>query len=188
MQTDHPSPYPEEQSQTFRPALAEMFLYMAVMLILSFAALLVFGLSPPKGASTGTAAIYMVVLFGIWLVALPAVQYVAITRFSGGTKPHLRWSTGYPVVFGPWHAPGAVLAKKRFAMVCALPALCVVAVLLPVGALAFRAGVETLHQVVIVIASGVSLYFLRYTFWALSRPQGARIEVLQENGLVREVE
>jgi hypothetical protein len=127
--------------QSFRPAFAEMALYTAVMVILFFAAFFVFGLRMPQGASTGTTAIYAVVLFGIGLGALTAIQRVAITRLSGGTKPRLKWSAGHPPVFAPWHVPGAVLSKRGFALVCALPALCVVVALLPVCTLAFRAGV-----------------------------------------------
>lgn len=177
-----------DHEQSFRPAFAEIFLYMLVTVILFFAAFFVFGLRMPQGASTDITAIYTAVIFGIWLVALTAVEYVAITRLSGGTKPRLRWSAGYPPVFAPWHAPGAVFAKRGFALVCALPALCAVGALLPVATLAFRAGVETLPLVVVPATVGQSLYFLRYTFWALSRPQATRIEVLEESGLVRTVQ
>lgn len=187
MRADHDStaqPEAAQAGEVFRPRWAEMFLYMGVMFVLLFATVLLFGVPRPEEAPVRATAAYVGVLFGVWLVALPAVQYVLIKRLSG-TRPRLRWGAFYPYVFGPWHAPGAKFGRMAFALVCALPALCVVTVLAPVGTIAWRQGVETVPEVAVVVAGGLSIYFLRYTIWTLSRPGDTRVEVLEEAGLVR---
>ena len=58
-------------------------------------------------------------------------------------------------------------------------------VLLPVAIAGWRAGVEIFPEVVMVVAGGILVYFLRYSLWAMSRPTQARVEVLEEPGMVR---
>lgn len=159
-------------------------MYMGAFFALYIAAGLIFGLRPPEVAPASVSAAYGGVLFSAWLLVMPALQYVLIRRFSGLT-PRLSWAALYPHVFGPWYAPGARLYNRPFALLCAIPALCVALVLLPVGVVAYRAGVQMFPEIALLVGGALSLYFLRYSVWALSKPRRVRVEVLEEPGMVR---
>lgn len=178
------SPQQHSEERTFRPKWVEQFLYSAAILVIFIAVDQLSGLNRPEGTSSGAGVVYVVALFGIWLVALPALQY-ALIRWHTGARPRLGWSSSRnPNVFGLLNAPGARFGRNAFALVCALPVLCVALMLLPLASLAWIQGVEIVPEVVLVVAGGISLYLLRYSLWALSRSQGTLIEVLGEDGIV----
>ena len=117
-----------------------------------------------------------------WLIVMPLTQYLLL-RFVGGARPKLAWSALVPNVFTPFRAVGYRFDRRTFALVCAVPFF-VGWVLFPSLATFIPGGWETAAPLV-GAAMGVSVYFLRYSASALSKPEGTLVEELAEEGSVR---
>lgn len=117
-----------------------------------------------------------------WLIVLPLFQYLLL-RFVGGVRPKLAWSALVPNVFTPFRAVGHRFERRTFALVCAVPFF-FGWVLFPLLATLIPGGWETAAPLV-GAAMGISVYFLRYSVSALSKPEGTLVEELIEEGSVR---
>ena len=117
-----------------------------------------------------------------WLLVLPLAQYLLL-RFVGGARPGLAWAAFVPHVFGYVRAVGHLFERRTFALVCAVPFF-VGWILFPLLATLIPGGWET-GAPLVGGAMGVSVYFLRYSTLALSKPEGTLVEELAEEGSVK---
>lgn len=124
----------------------------------------------------------LVAMLVAWLIVMPLTQYLLL-RFMGGARPKLAWSALVPNVFAPFRVVGQRLDRNTFALVCAVPFF-VGWVLFPLLATFISGGWETAAPLV-GAAMGVSVYFLRYSASALSKPEVTLVEELAEEGSVR---
>lgn len=174
------------RSVRFKPYPLEMFLFICAGLV----AFMLVGFYADVGpgyeatAPGPVQATYTVLVFVIWLVALPVSQSLLIRRFSG-VRPRIFWfgTAVNPEVFGLLYAPEARFGPRQFALLTALPALYTFVLMLPISVLGIMAGVGFL-QLLMVVAGSVALYFLRYAAWALGRPEDSIIETTHETGVV----
>ena len=117
-----------------------------------------------------------------WFLILPLAQYLLL-RFLGGGRPELFWAGLVPNVFGFLRAIGHRFDRNTFALVCALP-FCVAWILFPLLASLIPGGWGN-GAPLVGATMGVSLYFLRYSALALSKPRGTLVEELVDEGGVR---
>lgn len=176
----------ERRAEEWRPGVAGLVGLLVLIPAGAFAGAWLLGDARGDGTmGAGRTLAVFLVLAGAWLVALPLSQYLLLRR--AGARPRPGYPSFYPTPFVLLRAPGQPLPRGYFAAACALPALFAFVVLPVLAALLPGESLRGAGAGVLVgVAVGMSLYYLRYSLLALSRPSGTLVEeIAGEEGAVR---